>query len=55
MNVLFVVNDNKDENYKISFEIIDYLNNNSNIDYATMESILLELGFNVDKDGNIKW
>ena len=38
-----------------NYEIIDYLNNNSSIDYDTMESILLELGFKVDANGNIRW
>ena len=38
-----------------NYEIIDYLNNNSSIDYDTMESILLELGFKVDANGNINW
>jgi predicted nucleotidyltransferase len=38
-----------------NYEIIDYLNNNNSIDYDTMESILLELGFKVDANGNINW
>jgi hypothetical protein len=40
---------------RYNYEIIEYLNNNSNIDYAIMESILIKLGFNVDSEGNIKW
>ena len=40
---------------RYNYEIIDYLNSNSSIDYDTMESILLELGFKVDANGNINW
>jgi hypothetical protein len=40
---------------RYNYEIIDYLNNNSSIDYDTMETILLELGFKVDANGNINW
>ena len=40
---------------RYNYEIIDYLNNNNEIDYDTMESILLELGFKVDDYGNIRW
>lgn len=38
-----------------NYEIIDYLNNNNNISYRDMEDILIELGFEVDAKGNIKW
>ena len=36
-------------------DIIDYLNSRDDISYQEMESILLELGFNVDSKGNISW
>ena len=36
-------------------EIIDYLNNNPDITYEDMETILKKLGFEVDSKGNIKW
>lgn len=39
MNVLFVVNDNKDENYKISFEIIDYLKHKGLNVYSDNENL----------------
>ena len=35
-------------------EIIQYLNNNKNVDYQTMEDILKHLGFKVE-NGNISW
>ena len=40
---------------RYNYEIIEYLNNDSSIDYDTMEEILLELGFKVDAYGNISW
>jgi hypothetical protein len=40
---------------RYNYEIIEYLNNDDSIDYFTMESILLELGFKVDANGNINW
>lgn len=36
-------------------EIIDYLNSRDDISYQDMESILLELGFEVASDGTIYW
>lgn len=38
-----------------NYEIIDYLNNRQDISYAEMETILKELGFQVDSDGNVRW
>lgn len=38
-----------------NYEIIDYLNNRQDISYAEMETILKELGFQVDRDGNVRW
>jgi len=36
-------------------EIINYLNNNNNVDYETMNDLLKKMGFKVDANGNIKW
>jgi hypothetical protein len=36
-------------------EIVDYLNGRDDISYGEMETILLELGFEVDPDGTIRW
>ena len=36
-------------------DIVDYLNERDDISGAEMKSILLELGFEVDDDGNIYW
>ena len=36
-------------------EIIDYLNSRDDISYEQMETILKELDFEVDEDGNIYW
>lgn len=36
-------------------EIIDYLNSRDDISYEEMETILKELDFEVDEDGNIYW
>ena len=36
-------------------EIIDYLNGRADISYSEMETILVELGFEVDKNGYITW
>lgn len=38
-----------------NYEIIDYLNNRQDISYAEMETILKELGFQVDSNGNVRW
>ena len=40
---------------KYNYEIINYLNSDSSIDYDTMEDILKKLGFKVDASGNISW
>ena len=36
-------------------DIIEYLNNRDDITYEDMETILKELGFTVDANGNIRW
>lgn len=38
-----------------NYDIIDYLNNRNDIDYDGMVSILTELGFKVDANGNVSW
>lgn len=38
-----------------NYEIIEYLNNRDDISYAQMVSILTELGFTVDANGNVSW
>ena len=38
-----------------NYDIIEYLNSRDDISYSEMETILKELGFNVDKNGNITW
>lgn len=49
----------KSQNYKISnsqcYEIIDYLNSRDDISYSEMKTILEELDFKVDEEGNISW
>jgi hypothetical protein len=42
-----------DDTYNV--EIVEYLNGREDISYKEMETILKELGFEVDKDGNISW
>lgn len=37
------------------YALIDYLNNRSDIDYDGMVSILTDLGYAVDIDGNVRW
>ena len=36
-------------------EIIEYLNNRSDITYEDMATILIELGFTVEADGTVRW
>lgn len=38
-----------------NYDIIDYLNNRDDISYEQMKTILIELGFTVDSQGNITW
>lgn len=38
-----------------NYDIIDYLNDRDDISYEEMETILKELGFNVDANGNVTW
>ena len=38
-----------------NYEIIEYLNNREDISYQEMASILTELGFTVDANGNVRW
>lgn len=51
--ILFKSEYNADDTY--NYEIIDYLNNRQDISYEEMATILKELGFTVDKNGNISW
>lgn len=51
--ILFKSEYNADDTY--NYEIIDYLNSRQDISYKEMETILKELGFTVDSDGNITW
>lgn len=51
--ILFKSEYNADDTY--NYEIIDYLNSRQDISYEEMETILKELGFTVDKNGNISW
>lgn len=51
--ILYKSEYNADDTY--NYEIIDYLNNRDDISYDEMETILKELGFNVDSNGNISW
>ena len=51
--ILFKNEYNADDSY--NYEIIEYLNSREDISYKEMESILKELGFTVDSDGNIYW
>lgn len=38
-----------------NYDIVEYLNSRDDISYAQMETILKELGFEVDEKGNISW
>lgn len=51
--ILFKSEYNSDDTY--NYDIIEYLNNRSDITYKQMETILKVLGFNVDAQGNITW
>ena len=51
--ILFKSEYNADDTY--NDEIITYLNEREDISYEEMETILKELGFKVDEDGNITW
>jgi len=51
--ILFKNEYNADDTY--NYEIINYLNEREDISYEQMETILKELGFTVDKEGNIYW
>lgn len=42
-----------DDTYNM--EIVEYLNNRSDITYAEMVTILAELGFTVEADGTVRW
>lgn len=42
-----------DDTYNM--EIVEYLNNRSDITYAEMVTILTELGFTVEADGTVRW
>ena len=47
--------DSKKDKEKYNMDIIDYLNSRDDISYSQMETILLELGFEVDDEGYITW
>ena len=51
--ILFKNEYNADDTY--NYEIINYLNEREDISYEQMETILKELGFTVDSEGNIYW
>ncbi len=51
--ILFKSLYNADDTY--NYEIIDYLNSRDDISAQEMRTILVELGFNVDSEGNITW
>lgn len=51
--ILFKHEYNADDTY--NYDIIDYLNSREDISYEEMETILKELGFDVDSKGNITW
>ena len=51
--ILFKNEYNADDTY--NYDIIDYLNSREDISYEQMETILKELGFTVDANGNISW
>ncbi len=51
--ILFKSEYNSDDTY--NYEIINYLNNRDDISYTEMKTILEELGFKVDSEGNISW
>jgi hypothetical protein len=51
--ILFKTEYPKDDTY--NYEIIDYLNSRDDISYEEMNTILIELGFNVDANGYITW
>lgn len=51
--VLFKSEYNADDTY--NYEIIDYLNSREDISYEDTVTILKELGFTVDSEGNIYW
>lgn len=51
--ILFKNEYNADDTY--NYEIINYLNEREDISYEQMETILKELGFKVDSEGNISW
>ncbi len=54
--ILYVSEYNSAENRSTyGYEIIDYLNSRSDISYQQMKTILEELGFTVDNNGNITW
>jgi hypothetical protein len=51
--ILFKSEYNADDTY--NYDIIEYLNSRDDISYKEMETILKELGFTVDSEGNISW
>jgi hypothetical protein len=47
--------DSKDDKARYNMDIVDYLNSRDDISAEDMETILKELGFEVDSKGNISW
>ena len=51
--ILFKSEYNADDTYNM--DIVNYLNSRSDISYEDTVTILKELGFEVDSDGNVYW
>jgi len=51
--ILFKSEYNADDTY--NYDIIEYLNSRDDISYEEAETILKELGFTVDANGNVSW
>lgn len=51
--ILFKTEYPSDDTY--NYEIVEYLNKRKDISYKDMVEILLELGFSVDSNGNVRW
>jgi hypothetical protein len=51
--ILFKKEYPSDDSY--NYDIINYLNGREDISYEEMETILKELGFTIDSNGNISW
>ena len=47
--------DSKEDRANYNADILDYLNGREDLTYEDIETILKELGFNVDSEGNVTW